>query len=284
MHFSLAKACIALLAFGQALGVARAYPSQTSTTLDQNFSHHDNQSSKGNDEETPIERRALEPKLTSWGQGSIAATWTGSLKEPAKSGWTENTIDEYAANAWKQTQYGSDPAPILVAALWVPGVGLYLGSIPHGDYPGSTMTAQARMDSLIRAEAPLLWQQVQHRTSKGTPKWHAEDTAMLMYERSACKTTASNLHGRLALSNTILSSPKVIEAKALMQHAVPLGLVEPAVRSIPFALLTRFKVKDADRSSDSYSVPPRGAPADSTHSKAVGADLLGPLALTPATV
>jgi hypothetical protein len=69
-----------------------------------------------------------------------------------------------------------------------------------------------------------------------------------------------------------------------MQHAVPPGLVELAVHPVPFALLAQSEVEDADRSANSYSVPLRGALADSTHSKAVGADLLQLLALTPATV
>jgi hypothetical protein len=69
-----------------------------------------------------------------------------------------------------------------------------------------------------------------------------------------------------------------------MQHAVPPGLVGPAVRPVPFALLIRFKVKDADGSGDGNGVPPRGALANSTHGKAVGADLPRPPALTPATV
>jgi hypothetical protein len=69
-----------------------------------------------------------------------------------------------------------------------------------------------------------------------------------------------------------------------MQHAVPPGLVEPAVRPVPFALLIRFKVKDADGSGDGNGIPPRGALANSTHGKAVGADLPRPPALTPATV
>jgi hypothetical protein len=75
------------------------------------------------------------------------------------------------------------------------------------------------------------------------------------------------------------SCPKVVEAEALMQHAVPPGLVEPAVRHVPFALLARSKVKLADSSGDGHGVPLRGAPADSTHSKAVGANLSQLLAL-----
>jgi hypothetical protein len=69
-----------------------------------------------------------------------------------------------------------------------------------------------------------------------------------------------------------------------MQQAVPLGLVEPAVRCVPFALLTWSKVEDAEGSGDGHSVSLRGAPADSTHSKAVNADLLQLLALKPATI
>jgi hypothetical protein len=69
------------------------------------------------------------------------------------------------------------------------------------------------------------------------------------------KTTASNLNRPLALSNNILSSLKVVEAEALMHHAVPLGLVEPAARYVSFALLARSKVKLADRSGDGHGVP-----------------------------
>lgn len=47
-------------------------------------------------------------------------------------------------------------------------------------------------------------------------------------------------------SNTIPSSPKVVEVEALMQCAVSRRLVEPAVRPVPFALLTQSKVEDAN--------------------------------------
>ncbi|KAF2818933.1 hypothetical protein CC86DRAFT_388621 [Ophiobolus disseminans] len=181
MHFSLAKACITLLAFGQALGIARAYPGQPSTILDQNLLRHNNQLSAGTDDEIPVERRAVVPALN-WGQ-TLGTTWSGSVKEPANSGWTEDTIDEYAVSAWKQTQSGSNPLPILVAALWVPRVGVYLGTVPHGTPSGSSMSTQVQMDSRIRTQAPLLWRQVKDRAYKDTSKWHAEDMAMLEYEK-----------------------------------------------------------------------------------------------------
>ncbi|KAF2820795.1 hypothetical protein CC86DRAFT_427631 [Ophiobolus disseminans] len=182
MHFSLAKACITLLAFGQALSIARAYPGQPSTILDLNLPRHDNQLSERNDDEIAVERRAVVPALTNWGQ-ELGTTWSGFLKEPANSEWTEDTIDEYAVSAWKQTQSGSNPLPILVAALWVPRVGVYLGTVPHGTPSGSSMSAQVQMDSRIRTQAPLLWRQTEHRTYKDTSKWHAEDMAMFVYER-----------------------------------------------------------------------------------------------------
>jgi hypothetical protein len=121
---------------------------------------------------------------------------------------------------------------------------------------------------------------------------------------SACKTIASPLHGRLALSNTILcdgydsfysreqkvslllcdimSSPKIVEAKAPMQHAVSPGLVEPAERPVPIALLVRSEVKDADQTANGHSVPRRRAPNDGKQNKADSAHLLRPLVLTPA--
>jgi len=46
-----------------------------------------------------------------------------------------------------------------------------------------TISAQARMDSLLRNEASVLWNIVFEREHTSVTKWHAEDTAMWVYER-----------------------------------------------------------------------------------------------------
>jgi hypothetical protein len=182
MHFSLVNTFVSLLAFGKVLSTARAYPSQPSTLLDYAILLQDNELSERDAEENAIEKRATIPPLTNWGQGP-GTTWTGFVKEPANSQWTDDTIDTYAFNAWRATQSSLQPPPVLVAALWVPGAGVYLGSIPHGTNGANNAEVQVLMDGRIRAEAPILWQQVKTRTYKNTSKWHAEDMAMYVYER-----------------------------------------------------------------------------------------------------
>ncbi|KAI8930527.1 hypothetical protein NX059_012127 [Plenodomus lindquistii] len=171
MQLSVVKALLGLLAFRQVLGTAYAYPNQGHALADDVVLLQESQLDEGTDEETWFEKRATDPPLTNWGQGP-GTTWSGFVKQPANSQWTTDTIDEYAVNAWRQTS-----PPALVAALWVPGVGVYLGSIPHGTEP-TGITVQAAFDGRLRTQAPVLWGQVKDRTYQGTSKWHAEDMAM----------------------------------------------------------------------------------------------------------
>jgi hypothetical protein len=97
-------------------------------------------------------------------------------------GMDTDTIEEYAYMAWQATQVGVNKDATIVAALWVRGVGMYLGSIPHGQT--GTMPVQAQMNGMIRTQAPVLWSKVQSRVPKrGSIKWHAEDMAMYVYEK-----------------------------------------------------------------------------------------------------
>jgi hypothetical protein len=98
MHFSLVNAFISLLAFRQVLGIAQAYPSQTSTLQDYAILLQNNELSKRNAEENAIKKRATVPPLTNWGQGP-GITWSGFVKELANSQWTDDTINTYAFNA-----------------------------------------------------------------------------------------------------------------------------------------------------------------------------------------
>jgi hypothetical protein len=183
MHFSIINAFISLLTFSQVLDTAYAYPSQDPTRTDYDVLLQKNQLNKGTDEETLFEKRATDPPLTNWGQGP-GTTWSGFVTQPANSQWTTDTIDEYAVAAWRKTQSASNPPPVLVAALWVQGAGVYMGSIPHGTPVGSSsISVQVAFDGMLRSQAPVLWEQVKLRQYQNTSKWHAEDMAMYVFER-----------------------------------------------------------------------------------------------------
>jgi hypothetical protein len=71
---------------------------------------------------------------------------------------------------------------VLVAGLYVPKEGVFLGSIPHGKDAQSN-SAQANFDGRARMQAPIFWSKVKDREfGPSTTKWHAEDMALFMYE------------------------------------------------------------------------------------------------------
>jgi hypothetical protein len=98
MHLSVINAFISLLAFGQVLGTAFAYPSQGLTLIDHAVLPHENQLGEGIDKESLFKKRETDPPLTNWGQGP-GTTWSGFIKQPTKPQWTTDTIDEYAVAA-----------------------------------------------------------------------------------------------------------------------------------------------------------------------------------------
>jgi hypothetical protein len=186
MHSIVRKAVISLLALSQTFGIAQAYPGQDPARSAYAGSATDNSLSGSNKEEALLTKRTVQiSDLSTWGQGEdgLGTTWSGYLKEPKNSGWTTDTIDAYTKMAYDATQCGSDPPPVLVAALWVTGVGVYLGSVPHGTMLYSSMTAQVGFHSMLRGQAPLLYRRVKDRTAVETSIYHAEDMAMYMYEK-----------------------------------------------------------------------------------------------------
>ncbi|KAH7396095.1 hypothetical protein BKA66DRAFT_596608 [Pyrenochaeta sp. MPI-SDFR-AT-0127] len=183
MYLNFANALVSLLAFSQAPWAAQAYPKQHNDlpahiepTQEAGFKSYGI-----NVATASYSKRAPSPPLTNWGQYP-GTTWSGFVKEPANSGWTEDTIDEYAVLAWRETQSTARKEPTIVAALWVRGKGVYLGSVPRGQ--NGQFSAQAALDSLLRSQAPILWSVVNERKIlAGRNKWHAEDMAMYVYER-----------------------------------------------------------------------------------------------------
>jgi hypothetical protein len=185
MHFLFSKTIISLLAFGQTLDLAHAFPTQTSTVPGLSVSLQEEQLNKKSHEETLLWNHAPAaqiPRVPNWGQ-SLGTTWNGFVTEPTNSEWDNDLSEIVVYKAWEETQSGPNPPPVMVAGLWVPGKGIYLGSVPHGNLI-SGLSAQAVFDSRLRAEAPILWEKVKSRTVRGgRSKWHAEDMAMYVYER-----------------------------------------------------------------------------------------------------
>jgi hypothetical protein len=187
MHSFITKAFVSLLAFSQTLNIAQAYPGQDPARPTYTESAIDNGPGGVNKEVALVAKREVTiSDFSKWGQGrdELGTTWSGYVKEPKNSGWNTDSIDAYTVRAYDASQCGPNPLPVLVAALWVPGVGVYLGSIPHGKMRNSgDMSAQVGFDGMLRGQAPILWEQVRDRTAVNTSKYHAEDMAMYMYEK-----------------------------------------------------------------------------------------------------
>jgi hypothetical protein len=182
MLFSLAKTVIGLLALGQALDTVYAYPNLDLIRLEHGVSVQETQfGEKDHFESTLEERTTPTPEIINWGQES-GGTWFGFVEEGPGSNWDEDTHYNIVQAAWKKTQSGSNPPPVLVAGLWVPKEGVFMGSIPHG-MVNDQMSAQVRFDGRATLLAPILWSQVKGRKfGPATTKWHAEDMAMFVYE------------------------------------------------------------------------------------------------------
>jgi hypothetical protein len=108
------------------------------------------------------------------------STYVDEVGEPPNSGWTRADIRAVAKAGYEQVVAATGQPNTIVAALYIPGRGVYLGSIPHNG--GQTAFAQN-----APAAAPRLWRQIALRefTEDATgneSKYHAEDMAMYWFE------------------------------------------------------------------------------------------------------
>jgi hypothetical protein len=113
-------------------------------------------------------------------EDNLLKTWTGWIDEPDNSGWDEDTIAHSAKEAFSYISYRLNE-PCILAALWIRGEGVAFGSQARG-ISFTDRTTDQRLEALLPAHAPVLWQHVEFRTQYGSdqdPKWHAEDVAML---------------------------------------------------------------------------------------------------------
>jgi hypothetical protein len=96
------------------------------------------------------------------------------MKLPTGSTMTNSALRAIAKSAYDEVMSKKKGAGgTVVAALYVPGQGVFLGTPAHG-------TGPAKVVSFAKAKAPTLWEFLEFRTVSGSgSKYHAEDIAML---------------------------------------------------------------------------------------------------------
>ncbi|KAF2675686.1 hypothetical protein K458DRAFT_471206 [Lentithecium fluviatile CBS 122367] len=188
MRLSISNMLTGVLAMGQltcALAVHPQSPSNHTTGAPLRCTYEDDSCTqygverRMNPANTPRPLRMESPN--GWG-----TTWTGYVKEPPLPipAWTRNTIRAYAKEGYEMIMASGNANEVtIVSAVWSPGRGVWLGSIPHG-------AGAAQFPPTCRDNAPRLWRELEHRTPIDTPAgeaptlWHAEDMALLEYERT----------------------------------------------------------------------------------------------------
>lgn len=100
-------------------------------------------------------------------------TWRGR-QLPSGTTMTNRALREIARSAFRDVMSKKKGGGgTVVAALFVPGQGVFIGSPAHGNGP-------AKVESFAKAKAPTLWGYMEFRTWNGQgSKYHAEDVAML---------------------------------------------------------------------------------------------------------
>ena len=100
-------------------------------------------------------------------------TWRGR-QLPSGTTMTNRALRDIARSAFHEVMLKKKGAGgTVVAALFVPGQGVFIGSPAHGNGP-------AKVESFAKANAPTLWGFMEFRTWNGQgSKYHAEDVAML---------------------------------------------------------------------------------------------------------
>ncbi|KAF2427838.1 hypothetical protein EJ08DRAFT_662702 [Tothia fuscella] len=119
------------------------------------------------------------PNPTPW-QGT--STWVGTIAEPAAPRfWDHHTVRVVAEEFWNRIHaIAPQESGTIVAALWIYGHGIFLGSIPHTQPGNEIIDGQDLFKRNAPEYAPLLWSMIENRrltTNKKTSLWHAEDMA-----------------------------------------------------------------------------------------------------------
>jgi hypothetical protein len=99
-------------------------------------------------------------------------TWRG-WRMSTDTTITNKALRDIAKAAFDEVMSKKKTGGMVVAALFVPGRGVFIGSPAHGKGP-------EKVESFAKDNAPTLWRYLQERTlTKPGSKYHAEDVAML---------------------------------------------------------------------------------------------------------
>ncbi|KAF9697433.1 hypothetical protein EKO04_005085 [Ascochyta lentis] len=126
--------------------------------------------------------------LPGWGKG----TFFGSRSE---IGITAKDLVAIAKESYNQITAKHPGLTILVAALYVPNKGVYLGTVVHDD-------GEAKMKAEAPISAPVLWEVLSERETidpkKSQTLFHAEDAAMwYAYKKGAVTKTSKFPQGSI---------------------------------------------------------------------------------------
>jgi hypothetical protein len=188
MGLSFTKVVISLLTITQTLCTAQIYRhphAQPNAVLATNLSSYvaadQGNATYGDKHALPVKRAPPACQMQPLG-GPWGTTMVDAIAEPANLGWKRNDMYRLAREGYEQVVAATQQPNNLVAALWIPERGVYLGSIPHDG--GQTAFSQNAPTS-----APRLWGLIEDRTrdfrggATGSESiYHAEDMAMYWFE------------------------------------------------------------------------------------------------------
>jgi hypothetical protein len=193
MKFSFTQALLCLLSFGPAIGsakpLANPYPPLALNTPAGGPLENDITNENGTSTHTPWVKRVPGPPVVLSKRPQWGDTWFGHVREPAGSGWTENTIRGMTRQAF-ESRACYHPEKFIVAALWVQGEGVWFGSTVQG-------AGQETLKNQAPTFAPRLWGEIRFRrkTDKRLPPpalYHAEDAASFWYESNQLQGARPN--------------------------------------------------------------------------------------------
>lgn len=195
-------------------------------------------SNEGKKSPTKVVRDLISKLLRRAGSSGRPSTDYGSGCDPEEmtedGGWgmdtwrsmrllTDSTITNTALRAIAKSGFDEvmskkkGPGGTVVAALFVPGQGVFLGTPAHGAGP-------AKVESFAEANAPFYWvdAKVKDRTVTGGAKYHAEDIAMLYaIEANAAKGDAEFPKGsKIATWGKVNSMPRDDKMKPCSQSKI----------------------------------------------------------------
>lgn len=207
MRFTVNIALAGLLALSQTLWPVHAAPALSTEPEDDIVSARSIQIAHVNDvhslriKRTPADDVDWDRALQVNNPVGLELTFQAWIPEQADSNWNRDTIAQFAKAGYAEVyKRRGEYEPYVVAALWIRGKGVAIGTQVRG-LDIASHTAERFMDSLLPTDAPVLWELVKNRRVVGTigadprtAKWHAEDTAMWRASREM-STTATPING-----------------------------------------------------------------------------------------